>query len=267
MSIPDNRNFGFIIIRHVNSEVTNNYWNSCVINIRRFYPLKKIVVIDDNSNQDFLKQKYEYKNIEYINSEFPGRGELLPYYYFFKNHFFDNAIIIHDSIFIQKRINFESLIKKQIKVIPLWHFTCEKNENSNNTLRLISVLNNGYEIYNTFTVDKSFETMMDRKNKNIWSGCFGIQSFINRDFLIGLRNKYHLFNLLNVVQCRLDRCCLERIIGMIFYTEYIKHLKIPSLFGDIKTYFEWGYTYNQYIEDIKNKKIPNIPFVKVWTGR
>ena len=132
---------------------------------------------------------------------------------------------------------------------------------------LISVLNNGYEIYNTFTVDKSFETMMDRKYKNIWSGCFGIQSFINRDFLIGLRNKYHLFNLLNVVQSRSDRCCLERIIGMIFYTEYIKHLKIPSLFGDIKQYFEWGYTYNQYVEDTKNKKIPNIPFVKVWTGR
>jgi len=58
---PNERNFGFIIIRHVNSEVTNNYWNKCVIHIRRFYPFKKIVVIDDNSNEDFLKQEYEYK--------------------------------------------------------------------------------------------------------------------------------------------------------------------------------------------------------------
>jgi nucleoside-diphosphate-sugar epimerase len=47
--------YGFIILRHVNSELTNEYWNECVRCIRRFYPLRKIVVIDDNSNKDFVK--------------------------------------------------------------------------------------------------------------------------------------------------------------------------------------------------------------------
>ena len=43
----DNR-FGFIITRHVNSVKTNNYWNHCVKLIRTFYPLRKIIIIDDN---------------------------------------------------------------------------------------------------------------------------------------------------------------------------------------------------------------------------
>ena len=74
--------YGFIITRHVNSEITNKYWNHCIKCIRTFYPYRKIVIIDDNSNQDFLISFHNYENIEIINSEFPGRGELLPYYYF-----------------------------------------------------------------------------------------------------------------------------------------------------------------------------------------
>ena len=48
-------NYGFIITRHVNSEKTNQYWNQCVKLIRTFYPLKQIIIIDDNSNQQFIK--------------------------------------------------------------------------------------------------------------------------------------------------------------------------------------------------------------------
>jgi hypothetical protein len=96
--------YGFIMTRHVNSEMTNNYWNQNIKCIRRFYPLIKIVVIDDNSNYDFVKPEYNYKNVEIIQSEFKGRGELLPYYYFYKNKFFENAFIIHDSIFIHRKI-------------------------------------------------------------------------------------------------------------------------------------------------------------------
>jgi len=261
---PDN--FGFIITRHVNSETTNKYWNECILHIRRCYPLKKIVVIDDNSNPDFLKANYEYKNVEYIESEFKGRGELLPYYYFFKEHYFDNAVIIHDSVFMQNRIPFEHLIKKGIKVLPLWHFHNEKKENFNNTLRLVGTLSNNYEIMSTLLQNKEYD-VLGPANKEIWSGCFGVQSFINRDFLIDIRNKYNLFNLLNVVTCRSDRCCLERIMGVIFFIEYLRRLRMNSLLGDIKKYCEWGYTYNEHCENARNKKIPRLPVVKVWSGR
>jgi hypothetical protein len=260
------KNFGFIITRHVNSETTNKYWNECIRHIRHSYPLRKIVVIDDNSNLQFLKAEYDYKNVEYVNSEFPGRGELLPYYYYYKNDYFDNAVIIHDSAFIQTRIPFEVLIKQNTKVMPLWHFNSEKKENFNNTLHLVSKLGNNFEIMNTLMQNKEYD-VLGPTNKEIWYGCFGVQSFINREFLISIKNKYNPFNLLNFVTCRSDRCCLERIMGVIFFVEYLRFLKIPSLLGDIKKYCEWGYTYNKHCENIRNKKIPRIPIVKVWSGR
>ena len=116
--------FGFIITRHVNSEKTNRYWNHNVKLLKTLYPLIKIVIIDDNSDHNFVKPEFSYKNVEVIHSEFPGRGELLPYYYFLKHKFFTNAVIIHDSVFLHKRINFERL--NGINVMPLWFFYSDK---------------------------------------------------------------------------------------------------------------------------------------------
>ena len=132
-------NFGFIITRHVNSVKTNKYWNHSVKLLRTFYPLKKIVIIDDNSNYDYVNSEFEYKNLHIIQSEFHGRGELLPYYYFLKYKFFQNAIIIHDSVFFHMRINFEKF--NGINVMPLWFFNSDK-ENVENTKRISSYLNN-----------------------------------------------------------------------------------------------------------------------------
>ena len=56
--------YGFIITRHVNSELTNKYWNNCVKCIRHFYPYRKIIIIDDNSKKDYLKSFYNYENID-----------------------------------------------------------------------------------------------------------------------------------------------------------------------------------------------------------
>jgi hypothetical protein len=261
-------NFGFIITRHVNSEITNKYWNTCIQCIRHFYPLQKIIVIDDNSKKEYLQAEYEYKNVEYINSEFPGRGELLPYYYFYKNHFFDNAIILHDSAFIQKKINFDYLVKKQTNVLPLWHFTCEKKENFHMTAFLMNKLTNNGVLINTLLHDAKYEILSGcNQNSQIWSGCFGVQSFINRNFLHYLQNKYNMFSMLFYVKKRSDRCCLERIMGIIFYTEYLKKIQHHSLFGDIKKYCKWGYTYQEHIENLRNKKIIALPIVKVWSGR
>jgi len=131
--------FGFIITRHVNSEKTNKYWNHSVKLLRILYPYVKIVIIDDNSDQQYIKSQFNYKNIQIIQSEFHGRGELLPYYYYIKNKFFDNAIIMHDSVFIHNRINFDLL--KNMKVLPLWFFYPDK-ENLNNTLNITNNLKN-----------------------------------------------------------------------------------------------------------------------------
>jgi len=253
-------NYGFIITRHVNSEKTNKYWNRCIRCIRKFYPLKKIVVIDDNSNQDFVKAEFDYNNVEFIQSEYPGRGELLPYYYFYKHKFFDNAVIIHDSVFFHQRINFDNV---KYKAIPLWHFNSDK-ENVDNTYRIASVLNNSYDITKQLT-DKDVRVLGFKKD--MWFGCFGVQCYINHTFLSKMRDKYSLFNMLNVVTNRSDRCCLERILGIIFFGNQRNLYKRQSLLGNIMTYSVWGYSYEQYCKFLESNKGSPLPLVKVWTGR
>jgi hypothetical protein len=252
-------NFGFIITRHVNSLKTNNYWNHCIKLIRTFYPLIKIVVIDDNSNYKYVNSEFNYKNVEFIQSEFQGRGELLPYYYFLKGRFFDNAVIIHDSVFFHKRIPFEKF--NGINVMPLWFFHSDK-ENVENTKRIVRSLKNNILINNKISNEFSILGM----NNDKWYGCFGVQSYINLSFLDKIENKYGITNLISTVKCRADRCCLERIFGAIFCSESPNLCKQKSLFGDIMKYQKWGYSYDEYMNHFKKGTIPRF-VIKVWTGR
>lgn len=256
-------NYGFIITRHVNSEKTNNYWNNSVKLLNIFYPDKQIIIIDDNSDYTYVKANSEYKNLQIINSEYVGRGELLPYYYFYKYKFFDNAIIIHDSIFIHKRIIFEKL--KNVKVIPLWHFDKKHIDNIENTKRITLSLKNSYIIMNKINCNYVKGVDFDIIQNN-WCGCFGVQSYINIKFLEQMEEKYKLFNLLDVVKTRMDRCSLERIFGAIIFTELPDLYKNKSLFGDIMKYCKWGYTYDEYIESVKKGMVQR-NVIKIWTGR
>lgn len=251
-------NYGFIITRHVNSEKTNRYWNQNVKLIRYFYPYKKIVIIDDNSDQSLVKADFDYKNIEIINSEYPGRGELLPYIYFYRNKWFDSAIIIHDSVFIHKRIDFS---KFKVPVLPLWHFP-NFDDDIQNTIRIISSLKNSNRIMESLN---NPNYLLKNFNENNWCGVFGCQSYIKHDFLSKIFVKYDFNRLIGVVIRRIDRCSLERLFGVIFYREggYVKGVK--SLFGNILS-TNWGYTYDDYINAFNEKRLP-YPWVKVWTGR
>ena len=253
MAYTDNNkinNFGFIITRHVNSDITNKYWNKCVRQIRLYYPRKLIVIIDDNSNQDFVQPEYNYKNIIVIQSIFHGRGELLPYIYYENNpNWFEKAVIIHDSVFFHQRIQFEKI---NTPAISLWHFGSEhfKTHYINN-INIANVLD-----HNT-----SIQTVLSKANIN---GCFGVQTFIRHKFLHHIMEKYHISNLINVVTTREDRCSLERIFAAILYLE-LGSVSQKSILGNIFDY-NFGYTFNEYENSLKNnKKITKV--VKVFTGR
>lgn len=253
--------YGFIITRHVKCVKTNKYWNHCIKCIKQYYPYRKIVIIDDNSNKEFLKADTHYKNVVIINSEFEGRGELLPYYYFYKNKFFDNAVIIHDSVFFHKKINFENYLS--FPVLSLWHFNADK-ENLTNTIRISNYLNNGSDIQKSLYLNEINILGMREPD---WYGCFGIQTFINHTFLVNIQQKYNIFNMLKAVHTRKDRCSLERIMGSIFFKELNKPYKMKSIFGDIMKYQKWGYTFENYENDLYiRKRIPKY-IIKVWSGR
>jgi len=257
------KNFGFIICRHVRCEKTNKYWNQCVKLIRTLYPFKQIIIIDDNSNQEFVKADFDYNNITIIQSEYPGRGEILPFIYLLKYKWFKNACFIHDSVFIHKRVPFETF---NVPVLPIWHHTYDK-ENLDNLIRLASALNN-----NSILIEKLRGSTInilglkdpDKFNFNLVFGC---QTYINLSFLELIQNKYNITNLVNVVHNRTDRCGMERIFGLLFTLEYPNLNKINSLFGNIiRKNHSFNYHYEDYENDLKEKKII-YPFVKVWSGR
>ena len=72
---------GFIITRHVNTESVNKVWISCVQQIRKSYPNNKIVIIDDNSNYDFIKVPSDnfLNNCIVIDSEYKKGGKIIGY--------------------------------------------------------------------------------------------------------------------------------------------------------------------------------------------
>jgi hypothetical protein len=256
--------YGFIITRHVNSEKTNKYWNRCVKQIKKHYPLRKIVIIDDNSNQLLVSPEpdLDMNNVTTITSEFPGRGELLPYYYLLKYRWFPNAVIIHDSLFIHKKIHFEHF---KMPVMPLWHEAYDK-ENLKNIVRITAALVNNRSLIGELTQpdDVVGKLTLARNNFNL---CFGGQCYIKLPFLDMLQRKYGITNLVNVVHNRPDRCALERVLGLLFCKEFPKARFIGSLFGRIyKHPRAFHYRFEDYVNDIRNRRRVST-FTKVWTGR
>jgi N,N'-diacetyllegionaminate synthase len=236
---------GFIMLRHVNDKNTDRYWKKSYESIRKFYGNIKIVIIDDNSNYDFVDKDYEKKmvNVNIINSEYHKRGELLPYYYFLKYKFFDIACIIHDSVFANKHINFYTK-----DYIILW---CAEH-NHDNAVEEKNIL----KIFN----DKNIINFYDDKKK--WKVCFGGMTIINYDFLFEVNKKYDFGKLLNLMTSRKERMCFERIIACLLG---INTISKKYLLGDIFKYCKWGITYDEYVNNMKN--FDNLPFIKIWTGR
>jgi len=204
---------GFIMLRHVNNEFNNKYWIKCYDCIRKYYPENDIIIIDDNSNCEFLTDKDLYKTL-IINSEYHQRGELLPYFYYLHNKLFDTAIILHDSVFLMQSIDFK--IIKNIKTFKfLWHFNSEQNITSDGPAaeqKQKQMLN----VYNDNGLNNFF-------NFKIWAGCFGGMSIITHNYLVRLNNKYDISKLLNFVLNRGDRECFERVIAcLLVYLNYDK---------------------------------------------
>lgn len=266
--------FGFIFTRHVNSTITNEYWKECIRCIRRHYPNNIIMVIDDNSSVEYItNDNVDLRNCFIIQSKYSSRGEILAYYYFHKYKLFDKAVIIHDSVFLQQNITQEIYDVNSVKF--LWHF---KNHVDDDLVREMHFVNQLR--YNSNNRNNQNEEEKLSKLTNLylqrekWLGCFGVMSVITYDFLDKLVKEYHIFNLLNVIRTRKDRCSFERIFSILCYVNndyFIQHT-CPSIFGEIVSYSMLGtpfhYNYDTYLNDKKTFDMSKIiKITKVWSGR
>ena len=231
---------GFIILRHVNSKETDQYWQECYTCIRKYYPENEIVIIDATSDKKFLSEKALYKTTV-VDSEFPERGFVLPYYYFSKHAWFKTAVILHDSVFINAHLDFNVETYRSI-----WDFehTWDKPTDE---LQLINALSNHKDVLDVYT------------KKHMWKGCFGAMSIITHECVKNLDTKYGFSNLLDLITTREMRMAFERVIACMLYTVY----PYPSVLGDIHRYCRWGYSFKEYLSKPKKR----LPLIKVWKGR
>lgn len=236
--------FGFVIVRHVNSKVTDYYWKECYTCIRKWYT-DPILIIDDNSSKEFLNDNMKLDNCTIVyDTEYAGCGELLGYYYFHKLKPFESAVILHDSVFIQKRVDF-SLNAENMRF--LWTFAGHWDQQLE-----------GYyhELCATMPV---YNQLMETYYTRAFRGCFGIMSVIKWEFL-DLLEKDGLFLALPRIKGRRDaRSALERIIG---FMAFRLDPTIRMQYGEIHSYIRWGTTFTEYL-----LQGVDLDIVKVWTGR
>jgi hypothetical protein len=221
---PWKNKIGFIMLRHVSKEGFGQYWKYSYECIRKFYPENHILIIDDNSDYQFIDTKFQdnlYKTT-IIQSEFEKRGELLPYYYYIKNKLFDIAVIIHDSLFINKYIDF------YVNEFKLFWSICNrydenlfKRKKSRNFEKKISELINH--------LDNSKELLELQQNKSLWAGSMGCMSVISHDFLISINDKYNFSKLLPHITSREYRMAFERVLAIMLFKQ-IENIKYKKRF-------------------------------------
>ncbi len=215
------KTFGFILLRHVINEETNKSWIRCYESIRKFY-FNDIIIIDDNSNKDFLTD-HPLVDTKIIQSEFPKRGEFLPYYYYIKNNFFSRAVVLHDSMVINKYYDFMNINK------------------FNNYSRIFSFSNSAYQI--DIEHFKEFCNYVKEGN-NIYRyhlnniknliGCFGVCYVIDYDFLQSIEKRFNITNLVNIIDTRKKRMTLERFLSCLFeYNRGQRFITCNDIFGSI----------------------------------
>lgn len=257
--------FVFMVIRHVNSEITNNYWQECYRSIRKWYPSNLIVFVDDYSLTEFVKddRNTSYQNTFVIQSDCPkGCGEFLGYYYFYKHNLADFAIVLHDSFWIQKPIpGLESFINTpESKVKTLLHFNTTWNHHSfSDEIDIINKLKNAEELVVYFH-------QLEICNL----GFFGIQSCISYSFLETLQHQFQIMDILHHVTTRDKRMCLERVFGAVCSFIFPALLEDPSFYGDvienyIHKYEHTGYSF--YLENREKILLEDRPFIKIFSGR
>jgi len=254
--------YGFVITRHVNSEETNLLWMACVKQVQKIAPNCKIVIIDDNSKYEYVKnvKNVDLSNCTVIDSEFKGSGEYLPYYYFYKNKWFDKMIFLHDSVFMNDKIDVSNIDTVKF----LWHFNGGESLDENfinNIERLINSTKSDYT-NDLITFFKTYQ----------WKGCYGVMSVMNHNYLVQLFDKYNLVELANHIKNRHDRISFEHIFGLICcYDNRNLNENNISIYGhntnNAKTLSDHGEkSLKDHLKDIDDSNF-NIGILKLFFGR
>jgi hypothetical protein len=240
-----------VILRHARTPEQDVLWKRCHASVREFHPDIPIVVISDNSTYPLEEG---YPNTTFITSEFPGAGELLPYYYFLQHKWAERMVFLHDSMMLIRPLNFAELEKYPVRF--LWYFDNHQWDDNSVIVPFIQSLPNNAPL------------LAMHANTAAWDGCFGVASTIRLDFLEQLEKDYAFFTtLVHTVRTRDHRMAMERVFAIAVFTILPSLPRNEhSLCGRIHDMpFRWSELTAQKIEILKHTY--PFPIVKSWHSR
>lgn len=263
-NVPQNSTrpeFGFIMTRYVRSVVHNELWRENYRCLRQHFPTTPILIIDDYSDLTLVDQNFTMTNAAIIYSELPpGKGEILPYYYFYHKRPFNKAVMLNDGMLLQAREPLRSAILSTSDYRFLWHFDEFRDNELTEQLYLISTLKH--------EVQDQVQTLRLQKDK--WMGCFSSASIMTWEFVAHMHHTYGFLDVAAAIQSRADRMGLERLVGLIAAdcdgTKSRSRDEV-SVFGSILAHKKTGaYHWQDYIDDKRQGSITE-PMIKIWNGR
>ena len=233
---------GFIILRHVNSELTAKYWPLCYDSIRRVYPDEPILIIDDNSDQAYTGE-HPTTNTTVVQSEYPQRGALLPYLYYLSHKISDRVVILSDSAFITRAVPYSEERPYQ----HLWDFEPDRDREQDEASMVCAL-----------DTDGSLRAL--HADKRSWKGCFGSMTVITHEYLSAVDARFGLEKLAALVTSRFHRKTFERVLACLLRS--LCDGAPPSVYGDIHAYCPWGVKFDEGM-----LRYAHLPVIRVWTGR
>jgi beta-1,4-mannosyl-glycoprotein beta-1,4-N-acetylglucosaminyltransferase len=227
------KDFVYVILRSVQKPEHEVFWWISYNCIRRNDKSRKIIVIDDNSSIEV--ETRPTVNCEFIKSEFPGRGELLPYYYFHKYKWANKMVFFHDSMFMHHSNRIEKYTDSIEDYRFLWSFFVREELNPP-----IDSLIEGCK--NADKLQKIYE------DTSLWQPAFGVTSIISWNFLNKMQETFSFMKpLLNNIRSRKERIQLECIFACLCVGT--TNTYYPALYGDIHNYS------NIVLNSIRSNKI------------
>jgi hypothetical protein len=196
--------FGFIIPSYCSSEIHLLQLKRCLDSIKKFHPEKQVIVIDDYSDVNLSENLKAYENVKIIISPIKSAGDMVTYKVFKDNPLFKKAIIIQDSMVLEKPLVEIENIKS---ISYIWYFTnhrlhwhkIKEPQTEYNKANGIRVHDDAViDTINRFVTKEDFKKyaldMFMKKDK--WSGCFGCLSIVDYDFIDVLNGKTGIVDLL-----------------------------------------------------------------------
>lgn len=217
------KTIGFIIPTYVSSEKHYIILRDGIRKIRQYHDWP-IVIINDHSPLDISSISHEFPDISIELSYKKGAAEMNPYWHYYHQKYFDTAIIMHDSMHLNRAlVNIEKVPQIQflryftnhrvqwaIIQEPQTQYNKQFNIKNHDDL-ILHIIDMALMQQNPCFWQYCRNIYFDKKK---WVGCWGIQSIITWDFLHELQEKTNILDFVDIIKDRRDRMAMESIFGL-----------------------------------------------------